>query len=809
MWTIPIEGMTCASCAGRVEKALLRVPGVSNARVNLASETALVEGGAQVGSQALAESVQRAGYQVPRKVMELAVEGMSCASCVTRIEKALNALPGVLEASVNLATQQARVAYWGGADLPAQALAAVQKAGYTAHLIDGAAGGGDEARPFWAREGVQVLASALLCAPLVLPMVGDLAGRHWMLPALWQALLATPVLFVFGARFFRAAWGAVRAGTANMDLLVALGTSAAWALSMALWWRDPQGMPHLYFESAAVVITLVRLGKWMESRAKRRTLQALDALQSLRPATAQRLSDGQVQTVPVGELALGDTILVKPGERIAVDGEVVDGRSHVDESLITGESLPVARGPGDTVIGGSVNAEGVLHVKATALGAESQIARIVRLVASAQGGKAPIQQQVDKVAAVFVPAVLVLAAATLAGWWLAGADGATALIRAVSVLVIACPCALGLATPAALMVASGVAARRGILVREASALEHLRSVQVVAFDKTGTLTEGRPRLLQCQGVPSGPAVGEVLALASGLQAASEHPLARAVLAAAAERGSLVYAARDVAAVPGCGMQGEVEGPAGWQRVALGQARWMDELGVDRSALAAFAEACEARGETVSWLCATPPGGGVPALLGCFSFGDQARARARAAVAALQAQGLRCVLISGDSLGAAGHLAREVGITEVHALVRPEQKAALVTRLQAGSTVVAMVGDGINDAPALAAADVGLAMAHAEGGTDIAMHSAGITLLRADPWGVVEAIALARASHAKIRQNLFWAFFYNVVGLPLAALGWLSPVFAGGAMAMSSVSVVGNALWLGRWKAPVPPPEAID
>ena len=817
MITLPIQGMTCASCAGRVEKALKKLPGVSEASVNLAAEIATVQAGAEVTTANLTDAVVKAGYEVPLASTELNVDGMTCASCSGRVEKALKKVPGVLSANVNLATNQAVVRHVASADLPAQLQAAVQAAGYGARLVQDAS---PVATGFWA-DGRQVLAAALLSAPLVLPMLGDLLGRHWMLPALWQFLLAAPVQFIFGARFFRAGWAAIRAGSANMDVLVALGTAAAFGLSLAMWWRDPDGMPHLYFESAAVVITLVRFGKWMEARAKHRTLAALDALQALRPTTALVRRNGVDAELQVSELQLGDLVVVRPGQRIAVDGEVVEGESHVDESLITGESLPVARSPGDKVTGGAVNAEGLLIVRTSALGAETQIARIVRLVASAQGAKAPIQQQVDKVAAVFVPAVLVIALLTLLAWLWQGTEWPTALIHAVSVLVIACPCALGLATPATLMVASGLAAKRGILVRDASALERLREVRVVAFDKTGTLTEGKPCLLACE-PPGGGDARAVLAQSAALQAGSEHPLARAVLQFAARRwddagATSPGAATGTRAVPGKGVLGQVQyqGQSHW--LALGHGRWMAELGVDCAALQASADAHQAKGLTVSWLAAVPAPGGstgdttLPALLGLLAFGDTARPQAAATVAELAQQGIDSVLISGDNPGAAHHLAQAVGITRVHAEVRPEAKAALVAEIKAGlpaGQAVAMVGDGINDAPALAAADVGMAMTHADGGTDIAMHSAGLTLLRGDPWSVVEAHSLAIATGRKIRQNLFWAFAYNALGLPLAALGHLSPVIAGGAMAMSSVCVVGNALWLSRWRPPHRP-EALS
>jgi len=538
---LPIDGMSCASCVGRVEKALARVPGVTEARVNLATNQAQVKAAAEVSDAALVEAVERAGYAVPNAVTVWDIEGMSCASCVGRVEKALARVPGVTKAKVNLATNQARVSAIDRPGLGEDLVAAVKRGGYALRPHEDGPTGGAGAEPRgWAAltrwppaDGQQAALALALAAPLVLPMAGDLVGRHWMLSPAWQCLLASLVQFVFGARFYRAAWGAVRAGSANMDLLVALGTSAAWGLSVFTWWHSEDAMPALYFESAAVVVALVRLGKWMEARARHQTMAALRALDALRPAQARvRGADGVEALVDVRRLSLGDTVVVLPGERLPVDGQVLDGRSHLDESALTGEALPVAREPGDTVRGGTLNGEGRLVLRTTALGAQTQIGRIVQLVASAQAEKAPIQATVDQVAAVFVPAVLVIALLSLVGWWWAGAGLSAATLHAVSVLVIACPCALGLATPATLVVASGLAARRGILVRDAAALERLRQVQLIVWDKTGTLTRGQPRLMG-QWPEDGPAGAALLHDAACLQATSAHPLARALSLASA------------------------------------------------------------------------------------------------------------------------------------------------------------------------------------------------------------------------------------------------------------------------------------
>ena len=790
--SLPVEGMTCASCVGRVEKALAKVPGVARATVNLATEAAALSLSQRVATAALTAAVEKAGYAVPHDEAEMRIEGMTCASCVSRVERALLAVPGVLAATVNLATEQAHVSRVRGAAGAAELMAAVQKAGYTAHLLNA-----DQPAPPPApsRDGWKVALAAALSAPLVIPMLGDLFGRHWMLAGWLQWLLATPVQFWLGARFYRAGWKALRAGSGNMDLLVSLGTSAAYGLSLWLLWQADGAMAHLYFESSAVVITLVLLGKWLESRAKRQTSDAIRALQALRPETARVRRDGIDIDVPVAELAVGDLVVVRPGERVAADGRVEDGRSHVDESLITGESLPVAKQAGDRVTGGALNAEGLLLVRTQAVGAESTLARIVRMVESAQAGKAPIQRLVDQVSAVFVPVVVGLALLTLLGWGFATGDWSAGVLNAVAVLVIACPCALGLATPAAIMVGTGAAARRGILIKDAQALEIAHAVRVVAFDKTGTLTEGRPQLAAAEpAADAGLSAEQLVGLAAALQLGSEHPLAAAVLAAAKQP---LAPASDVRALPGRGIAGVVDG----QSLQLGSTRLMDESGLARGALEAHALELQSEGRTVSWLAGRR--GDAPwRLLGLLAFGDTLKPGAAAAIATLRGLGLRTLMISGDNAGSANAVGRALGIDDVRAEVLPEQKAGLVATLRAeiaGRGKVAMVGDGINDAPALAAADVGMAMAGEQGGTDAAMQAAGITLMRGDPALVAQAIDISRRTSAKIRQNLFWAFFYNVVGIPLAAFGLLNPVVAGAAMAMSSVSVLTNALLLKRWR----------
>ena len=717
---------------------------------------------------------------------DLPIGGMTCASCAGRVERALGKVPGVQSVSVNLANERAHIEVLGQMD-PAVLIAAVDKAGYTATLPQSETATEASQAQRLHHERWALLLAILLALPLVLPMLAQPFGVHWMLPAWVQFALATPVQFIFGARFYIAAWKAVRAGAGNMDLLVAIGTSAGYGLSMYEWLTAPAGsMPHLYFEASAVVIALVLLGKYLESRAKRQTASAIRALEALRPERAIRVVDGREEDVAISALKLGDQVLVKPGERFPVDGEVVDGQSHADEALISGESLPVPKQPGDKVTGGAINGEGRLLVRTLALGAESVLARIIRLVEDAQAAKAPIQKLVDRVSQVFVPTVLVLALITLLGWWLYGAALETAIINAVAVLVIACPCALGLATPTAIMAGTGVAARHGILIKDADALERAHAVSVVVFDKTGTLTSGSPKIAHLAAVDGNES--RVLQQAGALQRGSEHPLAKAVLDACAERGLTVADVSASQSLTGRGIAGTLDG----QALALGNRRLLQESGLSEGELGSCATAWEAEGRTLSWLIEQ---GAQPRVLGLFAFGDTLKPGALEAVQQLKAQHISSHLLTGDNRGSARVVAEALGIDDVHAEVLPAEKAATVAELKK-TGVVAMVGDGINDAPALAAADIGIAMG---GGTDVAMHAAGITLMRGDPRLVPAALEISRKTYAKIRQNLFWAFVYNLIGIPLAAFGLLNPVLAGAAMALSSVSVVSNALLLKTWK----------
>ena len=727
--------------------------------------------------------------------IDIGIGEMTCASCVARVEKALKKVPGVHSVSVNLATESARIEVTAVDQIEAQLRRAVRDAGYLPLAANAAI---DVCEPSpWA--GFMPVALGLaLSAPLALPMLGDLVGQHWMLPAWLQFVLATPVQFILGDRFYKAGWHALKALTGNMDLLVAIGTTAGWALSVWLWLTAmPDTMPHLYFEGSAVVVTLVLLGKWLEARAKRQTTSAIRALHALRPETAHLLGpDGEVD-VPVLEVLVKDRLVVKAGERFPVDGVLLEGCTQVDESMLTGEPLPVTKDVGAALTGGSINGEARVVMLVKAVGRETVLSHIIRLVEDAQAAKAPIQRLVDQVSAVFVPVVLLIALLTLLGWWLSGALFEVAVIHSVAVLVIACPCALGLATPAAIMAGTGVAAQFGILIKDAQALELAHKVDTIAFDKTGTLTVGKPRLVKL--VPAGPDDEKsLLTVAASLQSGSEHPLARAVLAAAQAQALVFEAPENMRSVSGRGAEGRVGG----QDYLLGSLSWMSELGLALGPLALQAQEFQVQGFTVSALVQKTPQG--LHLLALLAFGDEPKPGAKEALAQLRALGLKTVMISGDNLGAAEAMARRLGLRpeegEVMAEVLPGDKAARVMALKKGGHVVAMVGDGVNDAPALAAADVGIAMANpGGGGSDVAMHAAGITLMRGDPAMVAAALEVSKRTVAKIRQNLFWAFAYNVAGIPLAALGFLNPVVAGAAMAMSSVSVISNALLLKRWK----------
>ncbi|MDO9224774.1 MAG: heavy metal translocating P-type ATPase [Pseudomonadota bacterium] len=805
---LPIAGMTCASCSARLEKNLNKLEGVT-ANVNLAVERAHVEfDPAVIAPQAILDQVAKTGFSIPAQTLDLAIGGMTCAACSTRLEKVLNKQPGV-EARVNLATEKARVSYQPGLIDEAGLLAAVARAGFSASPISETSRAEEKARKAaeYHHELTVFVISALLTLPLLAQMIPMLAGVHqveWMPPWL-QWLLATPVQFWAGKRFYTGAWNSLRGGGANMDVLVALGTSAAYFFSIYMVFLAGP----LYFEASAAVVTLVRLGKLLETRAKSRTSGAIEQLIGLQPRTARVERNGEAVEIEAALLKTGDIVLVRAGERIPVDGTVLEGVSSVDESLLTGESLPLAKRAGDRIHAGTQNLDGLLRLRAEGVGAHTQLMEIVRLTEAAQGSKAPIQKLADQISGVFVPIVIVIALATFAGWWLASGDFTQSLIPAVAVLVIACPCALGLATPTAVMVGLGRGAQLGILVRSAEALERAEKLSVLALDKTGTLTEGRLALLSIE------AQGELddaaaLRLAASLEQGSTHPLALALLEAAKARGLAPAPVTAFANAPGDGVSGEVEG----RRLRLGTQEWVTPLSLQRSPDAAQRNP----GSLVEGSAELPdsaalhPGYTSPTtsiwladettLLARFSLADRLRPSSIPAVARLAGLGIRAIMLTGDQEAAAAAIAHEAGISDWRSRVKPQDKAAAVTALKAEGQVVGMAGDGVNDAPALASADVSFGMAT---GSDIALEAADITLMRSDLNGVADAVALSRAVMRKIRQNLFFAFFYNVLALPLAAAGMLNPVIAGAAMALSSVSVVSNSLLLKRWKPSQRPP----
>ena len=795
---LPVKGLRDAAGASALEAALARAPGVRQAAADVAARrVAVAVDERDATALALTDAVAEAGFEVETEQRMFPVEGMHCANCVARVEKTLAEAPGVLGVDVNLALEKATVTAFSGALAPRSLAERLDRAGYVLRLAPAV----PQAREQQAAQAQQrldgerrlVATSAVLTLPMVVGMVFQACGYDdiHLMPAA-EVLLATPIQFLIGARFYRGAWQALRARSPNMDVLVALGTSAAycysWYLLLALG-EAAQGA--LYFEASAVIITLVLVGKHLESRAKRATTDAIRKLMELRPAKARLRRPGGDVEVPVDEVAVGDVALVRPGERVPVDGEVVDGASEVDESLLTGESLPVPKRVGDRVTGGGVNTVGHLEVRATAVGADGTLARIARLVEDAQSGKARVQRLVDRVSGVFVPVVIAIAVVTFAAWQFATGNFEAALIASVSVLVIACPCALGLATPTAIMTGTGAAARAGILIRDVDTLERAPRITAVVFDKTGTLTAGRPQATAVvplrDGRPSAAAAAaaadtaaaeaDLLRIAASVQQTSEHPLAQAVLRAAKARGIAPMPVADFRNHVGLGVSGRVDG----EDVRIGNAAFVREAASAKLDLGA---------QTVSWIAVGNT------LRGALAFADAPRAGAGQAVERLRAMGIRVVVLSGDAPEVVRRLADDLGIDDARGGVRPQDKAAVVRELAAAGECVAMVGDGVNDAPALAAADVGIAVG---GGTDIAMETAGVTLMRPDPTLVAGAVVAARVTFRKIKQNLFWAFVYNVLGLPAAALGYLSPALAGAAMAFSSVCVVANSLLLRRWK----------
>jgi Cu+-exporting ATPase len=785
--------MTCASCATRIEKVLTKLTAVRNVSVNLSTEMANLELQSTDALAAVHQAIIKSGFEVPEDTADFRVKGMTCATCVNNVEKFLLEIPGVLSATVNLATEHVHIKSIKGMVSNPQLTRAVADAGYEAQFaIQGAAAGKSDAGRLKEirQEKMHLLISAALTLPLALPMLFEPFGISLMLPGWAQWLLATPVQFWLGARFYKAAYKSVRAGSGNMDLLVALGTSAAYLLSVFQLFKGGEhaqhGMQDLYFEGSAVIITFILFGKFLESRAKQQTTAAIRALQALRPNTARIIKNGEEIELSIDEVKRNDIVVVRPGERIPVDGEVLEGNSQIDESLLTGESMPVTKSKGDIVTGGSINADGLLKIVTTAIGSETTLSRIIRLVENAQAAKAPIQRLVDKVSGIFVPIVLALALVTFLAWGIFTANWEMALINSVAVLVIACPCALGLATPTSIMVGTGLAAKNGILIKDAEALEVTHSITTVAFDKTGTLTEGKPRVSFL--LSSNKDDLTTLSWVASLQQGSEHPLAKAVLHKAQELSLSISPATDIKAIPGRGIEGFIDG----KRIIFGSKRLMAESAVDISENQEILMRLENEGNTVSFLADALS----HQLLGLIAFTDTIKISAKQTVLELNRLGIKTLMLTGDNRGSAQLVANQLGIDDFRAEVLPEDKSKIIQEFAARGEKIAMVGDGINDAPALASAHVGFAMST---GTDVAMHSAGITLMRGNPLLIPDAIEISRKTYAKIRQNLFWAFIYNLIGIPLAALGYLSPMIAGAAMALSSVSVVSNALLLKRWK----------
>lgn len=781
---IMVSGMTCAGCAERLERALNGVPHVVDAHVNAGldqAELVLAPGAAAIGPAV--EAVRRQGFGVIEDRIELAIEGMTCAGCAGIVERALTSVPGVISADVNLAIERADVAVARGSVERRDLISAINAAGYQAACLQGAKAAPAAAEDGARREHIDFLLAAVFTLPLVLPMVAMLFGQPFHWPVWVELVLATPVQLWIGRRFYSGAWRAWCTGSGSMDQLVALGTSAAYGYS--LWLVVNEGSVaagQLYFEAAAVIITLILGGKLLEARAKRSASAALRELMALQPARARLLRGGQTIEVGVDEVARGDVVEVRPGERVPVDGTLVTGESELDESLISGESMPVAKRSGDTLVAGSVNGTGLLRLRTERIGKDTTLAAVAALVRRAQSGKAPVQRLVDRISGIFVPTVLLIAAVTFAVWLALGGGLEQSLVSAISVLVIACPCALGLATPTALVAGTGAAAKAGILIRDIETLERAHALEKVVFDKTGTLTEGQPKVTAIAAVDGNE--DALLRLAATAQNGSEHPLGKAIVAAAEARGWLLGMPDRLQAVVGAGIEVDLDG----EIVRIGRSGFVGAT--DDDPLNERADAWEKDGQTVVWVASNAQ------VLGLLALADALRADAESAVDGLRRAGLDVVMLTGDNPGTAERIAGQVGIARYEAGLIPADKARVVSELASDGRQVAMVGDGVNDAPALAAASVGFAMG---GGAAVASEAAGITLMRPKPSLILPAIEVAKRTHIKIKQNLFWAFAYNVVGIPIAAMGWLDPAVAGAAMAFSSISVVTNALLLKRWQ----------
>jgi Cu+-exporting ATPase len=796
---VKIKGMTCAACSSRIERALAKMHGVQSAAVNLAAENATVEyqPGA-VTPQMILDKIEETGYTPVMDKAELKIKGMTCAACSARIEKGLEKLPGVARAAVNLATEKATIEYNPAEIGAADIIKAVEKLGYGAAPVGGRpledTERAEREREF-RRQRNLVIFSAVLSAPLLANMVVMLLNLHHLVPeffmsALFQFLLATPIQLVAGAGFYRDAYRSVRGGSANMSVLVVLGTSAAYIYSVVVTFFGSRiGVSEVYFETSAVIITLVLLGKMLEAAAKGRTSEAIKKLIGLQPKIARVIRAGHEIEVPVEDVQVGDLVVVHPGERIPVDGVIREGYSAVDESMLTGESLPVDKKTGDSVIGATINKLGTFRFEAIKVGKDTALAQIIKIVEEAQGSKAPIQRMADIIAAYFVPVVIGVAVVTFLAWYLFGAPGnfTRAMLCFTAVLVIACPCALGLATPTSIMVGTGRGAEFGILIKGGEYLEKTHLLTAVVLDKTGTITRGEPALTDL--LPSPRYKGhesELLEMAGRAEKNSEHPLASAIARYAREKGAKLVDPQQFEAIPGHGVSAKIEG----RRVLLGTRKLMQDNSVDIDKLVREVEKLEEEGKTAMFMALD---GLLAAVIG---VADTVKDSSKVAVDRLKQMGLEVWMLTGDNRRTADAIARQVGIENVLAEVLPEEKAGKIEMLRGGGLVVGMVGDGINDAPALATADIGFAIGT---GADVAIEAADITLMRGDLNGVPDAISLSRATIRNIRQNLFWALFYNSVGIPVAALGFLNPVLAGAAMAFSSVSVVSNALRLRRFR----------
>ncbi|WP_405106427.1 heavy metal translocating P-type ATPase [Paenibacillus sp. FSL K6-1217] len=804
--TLQITGMTCSACATRIEKGLSRMEGVSRANVNLALEQATVGfDPAAMDVPQIEEKIRSLGYDTLKESADFDITGMTCAACSSRIEKVLGRMPGIAAVNVNLALETAHVEYSPGNVSTAEIMDKVSSIGYKAALKQDRKDIAEQRGEEITRKRNKWMISALLSLPLLWAMAGHFSFTTWIwTPELFmnpwfQLVLATPVQFVIGWQFYVSAYKALKNGSANMDVLVVLGTSAAYFYSLYLTIDslNMSGMHHtveLYFETSAVLITLILVGKWLEALAKGRSSDAIRSLMGLQAKTALVLRDGAELSIPVEDVVIGDIVLVKPGTKVPVDGEVVEGVSSVDESMLTGESIPVEKKPGDSVIGATMNKNGMLRVKARKVGRDTALAQIIRIVEEAQGSKAPIQRIADVISGIFVPIVVGIAAVTFGIWYIWGAPGqfAEALEKAIAVLVIACPCALGLATPTSIMAGSGRAAEFGILFKGGEHLEAAKGVKVVVVDKTGTVTNGKPVLTDIVATTAIAAQGRVLgenrllAITAAAEKLSEHPLAEAIVAGAQGRGIDLPPAGQFEAVPGRGVSAVVDG----QQVSVGTRRMMVENGLDIEPWTGIMTKLEQEGKTAMLVAVDD------AVAGVIAVADTIKDTSREAVARLHAMGIEVIMITGDNKITAQAIADQAGIRTVLAEVLPEGKAEEIRRLQSGGVKVAMVGDGINDAPALATADTGMAIGT---GTDVAMEAADITLMRGDLMSIPDAILMSRKTMRNIRQNLFWALAYNTLGIPIAALGFLAPWLAGAAMALSSVSVVLNALRLQRVK----------